>query len=696
MVGKLVSIDFETYLISDEMPIPKPVCLSYAYSETDKGLVVGYSDMDKLLGELLNSDKILVAHNATFECLVILKHFPHYWDLVWNKIAKRQFYCTQLYQQLINNISEKQINKLNLAGLVESRFDIDISESKNDPDAWRLNYDKLDGVPLKEWPQDAINYAIEDSVWALKVLISQFMEKHQFTLVPHLEAGLALNWMGLKGIPVDKDRVEILRVELEKLVKPLYNYLIEAGYSYVCEKTGKIKKRTKIFREYIENKYLENVMTTDKGNTAIGNEAIKHYLSLDPKDELLLTFQKLQDYEKILTAFVPSLESVNTVMRTQYNPIVSSGRTSSRTSKAFPSVNIQQLPREVKDVTYDVRNCFVPRKGFQICSIDYNGLELASTANQLYNATKQSKMRDIINSGKEPIDMHSVLASKLMSRKLKKTVTYQQFIDRKKEAEFKRYRQLAKPINLGFPGGIGYDTMRGLLLKADAEIDFKVLGETEAEQHAKYGLYKLRERGHDDVRIQRTGYRKWAVVKDELVALKREMFKLYPELERFLSKTHETYTTGKIKAMKNEWGEWEKEPMYAFDTQKVRRDYCTYTSFCNGYLMQTPAAVGAKAAMVQLVKEFENNEDCNILAFIHDEVILEVRKNAPNKFEIIDRVSEILIDKMQEVLYTVRIAVEADLMDYWRKDNSGGWSNVYWKDYDSDILRRSDETTRKS
>ena len=95
-------------------------------------------------------------------------------------------------------------------------------------------------------------------------------------------------------------------------------------------------------------------------------------------------------------------------------------------------------------------------------------------------------------------------------------------------------------------------------------------------------------------------------------------------------------------------------------------------------MMQTPAAAGAKKAMVQLVKEFEHNKDCNVLAFIHDEVIIEVRKDSPDKFRIIDRVSEILIDNMQIVLDSVRIAVEADLMDYWKK-SGGNWQKTYWK-----------------
>src|SRR3990167_1605788 len=73
MEVSVVAIDFETYLISATESIPRPVCLSW-YDGTNKGLAVGKQEIDELLEKLFISKKKIVAHNATFENLVIYKH----------------------------------------------------------------------------------------------------------------------------------------------------------------------------------------------------------------------------------------------------------------------------------------------------------------------------------------------------------------------------------------------------------------------------------------------------------------------------------------------------------------------------------------------------------------------------------------------------------------------------------------------
>ena len=119
------------------------------------------------------------------------------------------------------------------------------------------------------------------------------------------------------------------------------------------------------------------------------------------------------------------------------------------------------------------------------------------------------------------------------------------------------------------------------------------------------------------------------------------------------------------KKMQNDFGEWEDEPMYALETMGVKRAYCTYTALCNGYLMQTPSAAGAKAAVTRIIEKYDGDIRVKMLAFIHDEVVFEVI-NGPQRETIISDISEILIDEMQKKLYSVRIAVEAEVFDCWK------------------------------
>lgn len=671
----LIAIDFETHLISNEHPWPKPVCLSYK-DDSGLDLLVGYDDMDNFLGVILNSNHKIIAHNATFETGVIYTHFSQYKEQLFRKLAEGEIICTKIYQELIDHTVKKPLYKYSLADLVQFYFEVDISAEKKDPNAWRLRYSELDGVPKSEWPREAVSYALDDSEWALKVYRKQMTENLLYGESVRSEA--LLNLMGKYGLEVDMDRVNTLEKELHTHIDPKYDLLIERGFA--AKVKGKYTKSMKKFREHLEENVPKELLKfTPKGTISTKAEDLVHY----GDDEIVQAILDIMVYEKILTAFVVNLKKADPVIRTRYSATKSTGRTSSSMDRTMPSVNIQQMPREVPNVTYDIRNCFKPREGYKICSIDYSGLELASTAHQLYTVYGHSKMRDKINYGDTPTDMHSMLAYQIRTMD-KKPCTYEEFVQNKKNKDWKEYRQLAKPINLGFPGGIGYDTMRSLLAKEGINTKFKIIEKAEKEWLLKNKAFILRQE-FDNVRLARMGKFEYAIVVDELVKLKKALFTLYPELQDFLTRRHNRYTTGQTKRIKNDYGEWETEPMYAYDIYGMKRDWCTYTAFCNGFLMQTPSAIGAKRMMCKIIEKYDNDPRMNPLAFIHDEIVFEVL-TGDDMYDIIEDVSTIMIDQMQTVLSSVRIAVEADLMDHWAKAGDQ-WSKQYWKDPDDKELK---------
>ena len=88
--------------------------------------------------------------------------------------------------------------------------------------------------------------------------------------------------------------------------------------------------------------------------------------------------------------------------------------------------------------------------------------------------------------------------------------------------------------------------------------------------------------------------------------------------------------------------------------------------------------------MCNIIREFHRNPDVIPQAFIHDEVIVEIKEESAQKYA--QRISELLIDGMHTALPSVRIAVEAEICgDYWKK-SGGEWSKKYWKDTPSSIL----------
>jgi len=728
-MSSIIAIDFETRLIGPTEIIPRPICLSY-YDGKDSGLIAGQDNMEKALEIILDSDAIIVAHNLKFEALITTEHFPKLREKLQKRYNKGTLICTMIYEKLLDNIRKKSGFKYGLDSLVLNYFDIDISESKKDtlinyPDydnisiddihnmltfkygkelhpisdrlesicnkyevnSWRLHYSKLEGIEAKDYPKAARDYAIQDSIWAYRV----YKEKQSTVPIDinlSSEAEYYLNLMGLDGICIDVDRVKHLEAELNEKLQPKYRALEKSGLA-IKGKDGKFKKKMKLFREHILSIEGLEVEYTAKGTVATSTESLNRYFEMS-HDPVLQDYLDVIKYEKIMSAFVVRLKASETLsdprIRSEYSAVVSSGRTSSRSSSHFPSVNIQQMPREVPGVTWDIRNCFVPRKGYKIASIDYAGLELSSTAHMLYKLTGKRNMLDILNSGDAPVDMHSMFAYKLKNLKEKTSITYKDFVVNKKNPGYKEYRQLAKPINLGFPGGIGYDTMRTLLIKSGITPKFQVLEESEYENRLSWKVKSLRAEGYS-VRVRRTAIDNYQLVYDELVELKQELFGLYPDLHLFLTEHHKEYLTGESKNIKNKFGEWELEPMYRYTAHGFMRDYCTYTAFCNGQTMQSPSAIGAKSAMVEIIKRYQDSDLVRPLAFVHDEIVFEVLDDHTVIEEECKNISEILIDSMQNVLTCARITVEAEVFDYWKK-SGGFYEATYWKDADTKELKR--------
>jgi hypothetical protein len=193
----------------------------------------------------------------------------------------------------------------------------------------------------------------------------------------------------------------------------------------------------------------------------------------------------------------------------------------------------------------------------------------------------------------------------------------------------------------------------------------------------------MRRETSTPVRKKRLTYDTWAIVLDEIVEIKDVLFNIYPDLKDFLTEGHKKFLTGEIGNVKNEWGEWEEEPFYKYtvkgpDKETFSRNYCNYTACCNGYLMQSPAAMGAKHAMYNIVKKYYGSKVMIPQVFIHDEIVFEVL-DGDSKYAIIKDVADIMITSMQKCLPNVRVAVEADGdMGCWMKAG-GGYTKTFWK-----------------
>lgn len=426
---------------------------------------------------------------------------------------------------------------------------------------------------------------------------------------------------------------------------------------------------------------------TPSGGIAAGSDIIQSLLAFDspldtqPGDEELEEghprlmsplecFQYRQSVQKIVSTELPRMtwgaEDPITGERPvaervffNFNPLVSTGRTSSFASNKYPSGNGQNVdPR--------ARPCYLPEEGQLLLSSDYSTLELCSVGQITYDLFGQSKHRDYINEGR---DLHGYLGSVLASYLSDWSGDYDGFMSLKSTdpAFFGKWRKFAKPVGLGYPGGQGPVTTIGLAKKsygvdivaAAQEVPVEMLpgpDNSTVAWHAK----KL---GMTEQNWQWTPYIRGIALS---MLLKQLWMQAYPEMKPFFEW---------VKSQKDphnaRWKDGERQSLMCYTSPLgMHRAGAPYTAAANGMAMQTPSGEGAKTATFRLAKECSVGRlrgRAKLLNFIHDEFLLSVPSDPEACNEVVAIVEEVMVESMAGVFPDVRISVESALSRRWLK-----------------------------
>lgn len=305
--------------------------------------------------------------------------------------------------------------------------------------------------------------------------------------------------------------------------------------------------------------------------------------------------------------------------------------------KMYPSANHQQQdPR--------VRSSYIADPGNILLTVDYASLELYSAAAAMKRDLGYSSLYDLLVLGRDPHGfLGSVLAVNMATEKHVKGCTkafvdalwaakpglprldaFEAFKASDNEADQEFYgswRTFAKPVGLGFPGGLGFRTMRALAF-------------------AQYGV---------------------DITDEQAKEAKKIWFETFPEFEEYLN--------GWIHGQKD--GEFEGKYWYASPLGAMRRN-CSYTAALNGNALQTPPAEGIREVAFELVAACEDPDSplygASVVAIIHDEVILQVpiRADYDHTIAAIDETQRIMVETMTERL-GIKVKVEAEAMYRWYK-----------------------------
>lgn len=450
------ALDLETYLITPQDQAPKIVCGQMGTCEDGRRRVYLRDELRPQLDKILDGTWEVWGHNISFDLACLIKTWPDLTERIWTLLLDGKILDTMIAAKLranedgtLQRLDKPGVRAFSMMGCVEREFGADLSADKSE-DSWRLRYSELDGVPVDQWPEDALRYALDDVYWTHRLALRY---GHPADLKNKTCAQFALYLTTVEGIHVDADVVERLRSEFSASLVGLQAQLVEAKIlkwnkaksswskdmkqikarviaawpdgDWPLTKTG-LEKRRELTRsgdwwDWSEDQraeFCEKYASTD-GDTC-----------QQSGDNDLITLDEYKGVEKLLTSYLTKLDKgKDHPLRVSYSVPKATGRTS-----AWGDIGIQQLPRK-----YDVRCAIIPSSRDRvIVGCDYDSLELRSWAQVCLDLLGQSTLAE--NYQRDPgFDPHSYFAGQMRG------VDYKTALQLKKtDPTFAEDRQLAK------------------------------------------------------------------------------------------------------------------------------------------------------------------------------------------------------------------------------------------------------------
>ena len=322
-----------------------------------------------------------------------------------------------------------------LESLVRRYLNVDLPKDLKDDqgDDIRLSFGKFllpDGsVNYPAMPSCYLGYAALDSI-ATYLLSKPLMAKARWIscqsgvdprlLLSHLiqlKAAYALSIVSRNGLTLDPraklEAKEMIEGEIGKSLAALHGFGWSPG-------KGSATALQNILLQ-IESEHGIWLPRTDSGKLSSQGKVLQEY----PEIPFFAQYMKYQNNRK-LREF---LNFDKEIVHARFNPIVSTGRTSSH------DPNVQNFPRSSK-----IRSIITARPGYVLLDVDYSQIELCTLAQITFRRFGESKMMELLNAD---VDLHSYFAASLTRRAMSE-------IDKDGED-----RRKAKACNFGFPGGLG-------------------------------------------------------------------------------------------------------------------------------------------------------------------------------------------------------------------------------------------------
>jgi len=632
----MLAWDTETDLMGPCNLAPDLACVTW--SDGDQADIVHWQDAEPILRWLLEQETYLA--NAAYDLAVAWANFPGLRDLIWDALDNNRVHDVLIRQKLLDigegvyrRVYRKFDDKTHKLGYSLSDLHARYFGSFLEKDEWRLQYGRLRKLPLHQWDAGAIHYAQHDAKVTAWVGAHQDVRQIKMRREPReylhdepyqVRAAWALHLMSCWGFAIDLKQLKKVLGAIEEeqpqlarklegvgLVRPNGTRNEKLAKRMMWESVGVAGELTDTGYKKVKAKLLTKEQALEYGYIKIDEE----WCEVSENEYLKAYYHYRQN--QLLTAKLSKLQS-GLPIQTQFDSLMDTGRTSSSANKLIVnSAALQNLPRKP-----GMRECFVAREGCTLAACDYGQAELVSLAQVTYSAFGHSKMRDIINEGR---DLHLDFGLDLYKKNTGNAITYQQAVQlqKLKDKLVKDARQASKSAMFGFPGGLGAESFRSYARKS-------------------WGLpFTLEE--SQDLR------KRWLIHFPEM----REYF-------RWISRLLEA-NGGKLDIQQLVSNRW--------------RGACRYTQACNGFF-QSLTADAAKAAMYEVSRLCYTVKSsplygCRPVLFVHDELIVEMPLE--QAAEAARELERVMVSVYQRYTPDVRITADAHLMQRWSKDAEATW-----------------------
>lgn len=668
----MVGFDLETHLIQPGLLCPPIVCGSFAgklWDHLETPFVELKPRTMMLIRGLLKGNCVLSGANIAYDFGCICVEDPSLVPLVFEKYRRGEVHDVLIaasldfiargfmqdgeiwdprtahehFDEVTGKTSTRYSQIRGSDGRLSNRFSLEIVTdiylgrmNAKENDLWRLSYALLEGKPLAEWPEEAIQYPKDDAQNSLEVAEYQReVCENLHDLPTQCYAAWCAHLGALWGFRTDGSTLGELEAELQAKIEALKAHFAQYGiYRREKKKGEEVWVQTKaVVKEMVTKAYLgEPPMTDPTDKNPEGNVSCERTVLEDSGDEVL---EKLAEVSKVdkLYSYLPSLrQGAITPINVQPNILLATGRAS---YEGF----VQLMPRKG-----GIRERCIARPETDWSSVDYAALEAHTLGQVLYWTVGESVMADTLNNDLDP---HAMFAGKMVGK------TYEEILAllATKDGYTKDVRQATKAGNYGFPGGMSAPKFVQAKRKEGLRICLTM------HTAEKCGLEKLNKwNGHE---ITPTCKACCLAAED----LRVNWMDLFHEMPKFF--------------------DWIKQTLRMNDNtleQFVSKRLRGGLRFTNGAntMFQGLAADGAKRAVIRMTEEMYLDTESplyssRMIVFSHDETILEIPENRDGLrgtwTDAAQRQALIQVEEMSKLCPDMtKIKAEPARMSRWYKD----------------------------